>query len=275
MSEDVTEVKEQTLIRVMMHEDELPALIELVRALPNDAQLLEWGSGGSTLLFAALMHDEQHLTTIEHNAQWLDTVRDRLVELKLAHRVTQLFVPLESGGPSGAQTEEIVVPNGRAYIAPTLDYASFAFVLVDGIMRNAVLDHLSDVLSPGTLVLVHDYVGREAWYSNVTRFKHVSTTHTLRSMIVPMPESAYKHETLIERDLLRRIDTYLQQPEHFHGPLLDEIKLLTSSLRPEYDPSFGDERECSCGHQYYRHFDSYEGMEPVGCKYCECLQFTA
>lgn len=41
-----------------------------------------------------------------------------------------------------------------------------------------------------------------------------------------------------------------------------------------YNPNFGDERECQCGHQYHRHFDSYEDMAPVGCKYCECYEFV-
>lgn len=40
-----------------------------------------------------------------------------------------------------------------------------------------------------------------------------------------------------------------------------------------YNPNFGDERECQCGHPYYRHFDSYENMAPVGCKYCDCFEF--
>ena len=35
-----------------------------------------------------------------------------------------------------------------------------------------------------------------------------------------------------------------------------------------YDPTFGDDVLCECGHPYYRHFDSYEEMSPVGCKYC-------
>ena len=42
-----------------------------------------------------------------------------------------------------------------------------------------------------------------------------------------------------------------------------------------YDPNFGDQKLCKCGHHYYRHFDSYEDMNPVGCKYCgiNCLTF--
>lgn len=44
-------------------------------------------------------------------------------------------------------------------------------------------------------------------------------------------------------------------------------------MKNKYDPNFGDNKLCVCGHQYHRHFDSYENMEPVGCKYCGCLEF--
>ncbi len=40
-----------------------------------------------------------------------------------------------------------------------------------------------------------------------------------------------------------------------------------------YNPKYGDHKVCKCGHPYYRHFDSYEDMFPVGCKYCECFRF--
>lgn len=41
-----------------------------------------------------------------------------------------------------------------------------------------------------------------------------------------------------------------------------------------YNPYYGDDRICKCGHPYYRHFDSYDNMENVGCKYCDCLEFV-
>ena len=41
-----------------------------------------------------------------------------------------------------------------------------------------------------------------------------------------------------------------------------------------YNPQYGDDRVCKCGHTYYRHFDPYEDMEAVGCKYCMCGTFT-
>jgi len=40
-----------------------------------------------------------------------------------------------------------------------------------------------------------------------------------------------------------------------------------------YNPNYGDFRECQCGHPYHRHFDSYQNMQPIGCKYCPCYVF--
>lgn len=42
----------------------------------------------------------------------------------------------------------------------------------------------------------------------------------------------------------------------------------------EYNPNYGDDRICECGHEYHRHFDSYEDMYACGCKYCNCYEFT-
>lgn len=63
-----------------------------------------------------------------------------------------------------------------------------------------------------------------------------------------------------------------------------EAKLISSPDAPyleyeykvvekKYNPNYGDNRICVCGHSYYRHFDSYEGMAATGCKYCGCDNF--
>lgn len=41
-----------------------------------------------------------------------------------------------------------------------------------------------------------------------------------------------------------------------------------------YDPEYGDDKECLCGHAYYRHFDTYEDMYPIGCECCQCDKFV-
>jgi hypothetical protein len=53
-------------------------------------------------------------------------------------------------------------------------------------------------------------------------------------------------------------------------PYLEEIEIKHVK---KYNPNYGDERMCKCGHVYYRHFDSYDNNYPCGCKYCDCYEF--
>jgi len=48
---------------------------------------------------------------------------------------------------------------------------------------------------------------------------------------------------------------------------------VPATVRYEYNPKYGDDRICTCGHPYYRHFDTYENMSNIGCKYCRCDHF--
>ena len=54
-----------------------------------------------------------------------------------------------------------------------------------------------------------------------------------------------------------------------------ETEVIIKAIFREYNPDYGDGKLCKCGHSYYRHFDSYEGMAPVGCKYCQCNEFVS
>ena len=54
------------------------------------------------------------------------------------------------------------------------------------------------------------------------------------------------------------------------NPYIDE-EVVT--IVRKYNPKYGDDRICICGHPYYRHFDTYDSMLLVGCKYCGCYEF--
>lgn len=56
-------------------------------------------------------------------------------------------------------------------------------------------------------------------------------------------------------------------------PYIIEEKLIKETIH-KYNPAYGDNRICKCGHPYYRHFDTYEDMEACGCKYCACDSFV-
>lgn len=53
-------------------------------------------------------------------------------------------------------------------------------------------------------------------------------------------------------------------------PYLHKIKV---KVIRKYNPDYGDDRICKCGHVYDRHFDGYEGNRACGCKYCSCYTF--
>ena len=54
-------------------------------------------------------------------------------------------------------------------------------------------------------------------------------------------------------------------------PYLKESKII---VERKYNPDYGDERMCQCGHYYHRHFDTWADMDACGCKYCECEDFV-
>jgi len=54
---------------------------------------------------------------------------------------------------------------------------------------------------------------------------------------------------------------------------LPYLETIVTTTERKYNENFGDDRVCVCGHTYDRHFDSYEQMEAVGCKYCDCFTF--
>jgi hypothetical protein len=56
------------------------------------------------------------------------------------------------------------------------------------------------------------------------------------------------------------------------GPYI-VIEKIEKTYKYKYNKDYGDDKECECGHSYYRHFDSWEDMFPCGCKYCGCREF--
>jgi len=49
------------------------------------------------------------------------------------------------------------------------------------------------------------------------------------------------------------------------------IVCLVWTVPVAFDQSHYKFAPCECGHAYYRHFDTYDNMRAVGCKYCDCF----
>jgi hypothetical protein len=166
---------------ILVYDDERDALVTSIYALPPDAQLLEFGAGHSTTFFAGLLTGTQHLTSVEHNSAWVDTVRTALAEAGLTDRVTLHVVPL-SDVPYAIRAEEDVRPDAAAYFNPPVEWDAIRWVFVDGIMRAACLDLLRARLVVGTQVFLHDYTVRD-WYDVAVRsYVRIGVTHTLAEL---------------------------------------------------------------------------------------------
>lgn len=50
--------------------------------------------------------------------------------------------------------------------------------------------------------------------------------------------------------------------------------VIRTVLTKQWNKGYNQDALCNCGHPYYRHFDTYEEMYPIGCKYCDCHNFT-
>jgi len=85
--------------------------------------------------------------------------------------------------------------------------------------------------------------------------KITETTYREMKMLVSLYETEQKGVHVVQKE---------EQPY-----------FITKTIETHYghNPKYGDDRICECGHPYYRHFDTYEQMAAVGCKYCGCYEF--
>ena len=78
-------------------------------------------------------------------------------------------------------------------------------------------------------------------------------------VIATLAIAAHEEDMKLNDFIMIRVKEYCEQ--------------VIDDARRNYNPKFGDDILCNCGHPYYRHFDTYEEMYPCGCKYCECDTF--
>jgi hypothetical protein len=105
-----------------------------------DKNMLEWGSGGTTIYLLQRLVEGQHLTSVEHHPQWADkvwTTALRVLTEEQMNRWTYRRIEGKHVGENATPFEEN--PAGlRDYIgAEKLD--DFDTILVDGVARAACL----------------------------------------------------------------------------------------------------------------------------------------
>lgn len=166
------------LKEIQMIQYDVDIICNYIKNMPEDGLMVEWGSGGSTCRWIETLTNNQKLITIEHNESWYQRVT-RAVNTEfgdLKEKFTFLHVPekyIEHGYASIIEehpcgTDEYINPNDKIWNAD--------IYFIDGIARAAcALTVLHKRKKPNSIVMIHDYVGREPWYSWASQFFDVQT----------------------------------------------------------------------------------------------------
>lgn len=118
-----------------------PALRWLGGVLKPHHRVFEFGSGGSTLFLASRV---SRVVSVEHDASWAATVRDRLPMNAELHLVA-------------THGDEAILETGGDYTDVLLRQdGPFDLIVVDGRARNACVHAAVDKVAPSGIVLLDD-----------------------------------------------------------------------------------------------------------------------
>lgn len=166
------------LKEIQMVQFDADKICEIVKGMPEDGLMIEWGSGGSTCKWIETLTGNQRLVTIEHNEAWFNRVT-RAVEAEfgdISNKFKFHHIPektIQHG--YGSLVEEH--PCGTdSYINPDETIWDADVYFIDGIARAAcLLTVLFKRKKRDSVIMIHDYVGREDWYSWAVQHCDVTT----------------------------------------------------------------------------------------------------
>lgn len=130
----------------------------LLRHITPGADVLEWGSGGTTLWLADRLPERATLTSIEHHRAWHQRVSGAIgsrpgVQLILAE-------PDGAVGKNATRSEEDAIGLDGYLSAPK--HRKYDVILVDGVARVDCMKRAKYLLKPGGVVFLHD--AQRDWY---------------------------------------------------------------------------------------------------------------
>lgn len=153
-------------------------ICNIIKNMPEDGLMVEWGSGGSTCRWLETLTNNQKLITIEHNENWYNRVTRAIstefgdVSNKFTfYHISEKYIEHGYGSiieehPCG--TDQYLNPDEKIWDADVF--------FIDGIARAAcLLTVLFKRKKPDSVIMIHDYVGREYWYSWAAQYCDVTT----------------------------------------------------------------------------------------------------
>lgn len=141
------------------------AMIEKYMAELGKVDVLEYGSGGSTVKFAPL---SKHWFSIEHDADWATKTREALQRAAITNATVTTVPPSPPTNPmfAGVYTDAYVDAFAGYVGAANRANLPFGAALIDGRSRLAAARMALELLRPGGYLFFHDFLG-----ANRTRYR--------------------------------------------------------------------------------------------------------
>jgi ADP-heptose:LPS heptosyltransferase/predicted O-methyltransferase YrrM/sulfatase maturation enzyme AslB (radical SAM superfamily)/SAM-dependent methyltransferase len=133
----------------------------------NPHNILEWGSGNSTLFFPHFIESSSIWHSVDHIYEWYNKIK-----LSNNHdNVKHHYILPNNPKFINQQLAGGTYDDFRDYIDSPLEYGPFDLILIDGRARNACLEKATERLSPGGIVILHD-ANRIKYWENTKQYKH-------------------------------------------------------------------------------------------------------
>lgn len=160
----------EIISEVQMNKDEIDYVQKCIQEMSDDGIMVEWGSGGSTCAWLDVLSKNQQLISVEHTETWYNRVSraikahfgDVSNKFKFYH-ISEQF-GFEHG--YGNLIEEHPCGTDNYLLPPDDRWWDAEIFFIDGIARATcaamvLLKHNKK----NPVIFIHDYVGREQWYS--------------------------------------------------------------------------------------------------------------
>lgn len=172
------------MTEIQMQLDEVAEVTSRIKEMSPDGLMVEWGSGGSSIKWLETLSDNQRLVSIEHNPDWHMKVSAYANSRSdINKRFNYIFKPELFGFQHGYATVNEENPHGLDdYFIPNRSIYDADIFFVDGVARAATALIVKMISTkPDPVIYIHDYYGRENWYSWSTQFfsKKEKVGHTL------------------------------------------------------------------------------------------------
>ena len=144
-----------------MYQKEIDLLTEALLSF-KPKRCLEWGSGFSTVYFPYLLGKDFSWTSIEHNQQWYDIIREANKDSRV--QIVHIKPDRENYSDKDGTYEDF-----KSYIE--YPEGKFDFIFIDGRARKDCVKKSYELITDNGLVVLHD-ANRLHYHEHLDLFKH-------------------------------------------------------------------------------------------------------